>query len=127
MTLPFADGVFDAVTIAFGLRNLPNHLAGLKELCRVLKKGGKLVILEFSKPRLPVFRELYAFYFSTILPRIGGLVSGSLRAYQYLPDSASKFPDQKALAVTMEECGFSGVRFENLTGGIAAIHSGTKA
>jgi len=125
MELPCDDNSFDAVTIAFGLRNLPNHSGGLNELLRVLKPGGKLVILEFSKPRLPVFRGLYAFYFSTILPRIGGLVSGSLGAYQYLPDSASKFPDQTALATMMEQAGFTNVKFENLTGGIAAIHVGS--
>jgi len=127
MTLPFSDSVFDAATIAFGLRNLPNHLAGLQELNRVLKPNGRLVILECSKPRLPVFRELYGLYFSSILPRIGGLVSGSLGAYKYLPDSVSKFPDQKTLATMMEQSGFSNVQYENLTGGIAALHSGLKS
>lgn len=126
MSLSFADNTFDALTIAFGLRNLPNHIAGLKELHRVIKDGGKLVILEFSEPRLPVFRQLYRLYFSAILPRIGGLVSGSLGAYKYLPESVSKFPDQKALASMMEQCGFTNVSYQNLTGGIAALHSGTK-
>jgi demethylmenaquinone methyltransferase/2-methoxy-6-polyprenyl-1,4-benzoquinol methylase len=126
MELPFADDAFDALTIAFGLRNLPNHLAGLQELYRVLKPGGKLVILECAKPPIPVLRELYGFYFSTILPRIGGMVSGSFGAYQYLPDSVSKFPDQKTLATMMEESGFTGVKYQNLTGGIAALHSGEK-
>jgi demethylmenaquinone methyltransferase/2-methoxy-6-polyprenyl-1,4-benzoquinol methylase len=127
MTLPVADATLDAATIAFGLRNLPNYENGLKELCRVLKPDGKLVVLECSHPRLPVFRELYQFYFSTVLPRIGGLVGGSRAAYTYLPDSVSKFPEQDALADLMKKCGFSGVRFQNLTGGIAAIHVGTKA
>lgn len=127
MTLPVADSSFDAATIAFGLRNLPNYENGLKELCRVLKPNGKLVVLECSHPRLPVFRQLYEFYFSTILPRIGGLVSGSRSAYTYLPDSVSKFPSQQALAGLMKNCGFGDVRFQNLTGGIAAIHVGTKA
>lgn len=126
MTLPVADATFDAATIAFGLRNLPNFENGLKELCRVLKPDGKLVVLECSHPRLPVFRQLYEFYFSTILPRIGGLVSGSRSAYTYLPDSVSKFPEQDALADLMKSCGFSDVRFQNLTGGISAIHVGTK-
>ncbi|MGB7200703.1 MAG: bifunctional demethylmenaquinone methyltransferase/2-methoxy-6-polyprenyl-1,4-benzoquinol methylase UbiE [Pyrinomonadaceae bacterium] len=126
MTLPVADATFDAATIAFGLRNLPNYENGLKELCRVLKPDGKLVVLECSHPRLPVFRELYEFYFSTILPRIGGLVSGSRTAYTYLPDSVSKFPEQDALVDLMKSCGFSGVRFQNLTGGISAIHVGVK-
>lgn len=126
MTLSFADDTFEALTIAFGLRNLPNFENGLKELNRVLKRGGKLVILEFTRPSLPIFRQLYDLYFSTILPRIGGMVSGSRGAYEYLPDSVSKFPDQTALAVMMEESGFTGVKFQNLTGGIAALHSGTK-
>ncbi len=127
MTLPVADATLDAATIAFGLRNLPNYENGLKELCRVLKPDGKLVVLECSHPRLPVFRQLYEFYFSTVLPRIGGLVSGSRAAYTYLPESVSKFPEQDALADLMRKCGFSAVRFQNLTGGIAAIHVGTKA
>jgi demethylmenaquinone methyltransferase/2-methoxy-6-polyprenyl-1,4-benzoquinol methylase len=126
MTLPVADESFDAATIAFGLRNLPNYENGLKELARVLKPNGKLVVLECSHPQLPVFRELYEFYFSTILPRIGGLVSGSRAAYTYLPDSVAKFPHQHALVDLMETCGFSDVRFQNLTGGIAAIHVGVK-
>ena len=92
----------------------------------MLKPGGKLVILECSHPRLPVFRELYEFYFSTILPRIGGLVSGSRAAYTYLPDSVSKFPDQKRLAEMIRNVGFNGVEYTNLTGGIASIHTGIK-
>lgn len=127
MTLPVADASFDATTIAFGLRNLPNYENGLKELCRVLKPDGKLIVLECSHPRLPIFRQLYEFYFSTILPRIGGLVSGSRAAYTYLPESVSKFPEQGALVDLMKNCGFADVRFQNLTGGIAAIHVGIKA
>jgi len=126
MRLGFEDGTFDAVTIAFGLRNLPNYEDGLRELCRVLEPGGKLVILECSHPRLPVFRELYDFYFNTILPKIGGLVSGSQAAYTYLPNSVAKFPDQKTLAAMMERSGFSDITFQNLTGGVAALHSGVK-
>jgi len=126
MTLSFADNTFDAATIAFGLRNLPNYEDGLRELCRVLKSGGKLVILECSHPRLPVFRELYDFYFNRVLPKIGGLVSGSSAAYTYLPNSVAKFPNQKTLASMMERAGFTGIKFQNLTGGIAALHSGVK-
>lgn len=126
MNLSFADDTFDAVTIAFGLRNFSNWQNGLMELRRILKTGGKLVILEFSTPVLPGFRQLFQFYFSNILPRIGGAVSGSRGAYEYLPDSVSKFPDQKNLAKMMSETGFSGVEYKNLTGGIAAIHSGAK-
>jgi demethylmenaquinone methyltransferase/2-methoxy-6-polyprenyl-1,4-benzoquinol methylase len=126
MQLGFADGTFHAVTIAFGLRNLPNYEDGLRELCRVLQLGGKLVILECSHPRMPVFRELYDFYFSRILPKIGGLVSGSSAAYTYLPNSVAKFPDQKTLAAMMQRAGLHDIKFENLTGGIAALHSGVK-
>jgi len=127
MNLSFADASFDAVTIAFGLRNFSNWQDGLRELHRVLKSGGKLVILEFSTPVVPGFRQAFQFYFSTILPRIGGAVSGSRGAYEYLPNSVSKFPDQKNLVAMMRETGFSDVEYKNLTGGIAAIHSGTKS
>ena len=126
MKLSFPDDTFDAITIAFGLRNLPNYGDGLRELCRVLKPGGKLVILDCSHPRVPVFRELYDLYFYRVLPRIGGIVSGSRAAYTYLPSSVAKFPDQKTLASMMRSAGFSDVSFRSLTGGIAALHSGLK-
>jgi demethylmenaquinone methyltransferase/2-methoxy-6-polyprenyl-1,4-benzoquinol methylase len=127
MGLPFDDERFDAVTIAFGLRNLANVAAGLCELRRVLKTGGRLVVLEFSAPVVPGFGRLFNFYFSHLLPRIGGAVSGSRGAYEYLPDSVSKFPDQQKLAAMMESAGFDEIAYKNLTGGIAAIHSGTRA
>ena len=126
MNLSFADNTFDAVTIAFGLRNFSNWQQGLVELHRILKKGGKLAILEFSAPVVPGFKQIFNLYFTQILPRIGGAVSGSRGAYEYLPDSVSRFPDQKGLAKMMEETGFSGVEYKNLTGGIAALHLGTK-
>ena len=126
MNLSFADESFDAVTIAFGLRNLSNFADGLVELRRVLKPGGRLAILEFSSPVVPGFRQLFNFYFAQILPRIGGAVSGSRGAYEYLPDSVSKFPDQKKLAAMLRETGFSNIEYKNLTGGIAAIHTGLK-
>jgi demethylmenaquinone methyltransferase/2-methoxy-6-polyprenyl-1,4-benzoquinol methylase len=126
MRLGFGDDTFDAVTIAFGLRNLSNFADGLAELHRVLKPGGTLAVLEFSTPVVPGFRGLFHFYFAKILPRIGGLVSGERGAYEYLPDSVSKFPDQKRLAELMERTGFVSVGFDNLTGGIAAIHYGVK-
>ena len=126
MNLSFADDSFDAVTIAFGLRNFSNWEFGIKELRRVLKPHGKLVILEFSTPIVPGFKQLFNLYFTQILPRIGGAVSGSRGAYEYLPDSVSRFPDQKGLAAMMNDTGFSNVEYQNLTGGIAAIHSGLK-
>ena len=126
MGLPFDDGKFDAVTIAFGLRNLPNFENGLRELCRILKPGGRLAVLEFSSPVVPGFRGLFNFYFNRILPRVGGMVSGSPGAYEYLPDSVSKFPNQKGLSSMMSAAGFNTVDYTNLTGGIAACHIGTK-
>lgn len=126
LALPFDGGQFDAVTIAFGLRNLANFSAGIKELYRILKPGGRLAVLEFSAPIVPGFGKLFNLYFSHILPLIGGAVSGSRGAYEYLPDSVAKFPDQKKLATLMEENGFAEVKYQNLTGGIAAIHVGKK-
>ena len=126
MRLGFASDSFDAVTIAFGLRNLSNYSDGLAELRRVLKTGGRIVVLEFSSPVIPGFRQLFNLYFTRVLPRIGGAVSGSRGAYEYLPDSVSKFPDQKRLVSMMMETGFDSVEYTNLTGGIAAIHTGVK-
>ncbi len=126
MNLSFADNTFDAVTIAFGLRNFSNWQDGLVELHRILKTGGKLAILEFSTPVVPGFKQIFSLYFTQLLPRIGGAVSGSRGAYEYLPDSVSRFPDQKGLAKMMQETGFSSVEYKNLTGGIAALHIGTK-
>lgn len=126
LALPFDDNLFDAVTIAFGLRNLANVADGLAELRRVLKPGGRLVVLEFSAPVVPGFGRLFNFYFSHVLPRIGGAVSGSRGAYEYLPDSVSKFPNQQKLVALMERTGFETVKYRNLTGGIAALHSGEK-
>ena len=127
MDLAFANESFDAVTIAFGLRNLSNFQNGLRELQRVLKNGGKLAVLEFSTPLVPGFRSLFNLYFTQILPRVGGMISGSRGAYEYLPDSVSKFPDQKHLVDMMSDAGFADVEYKNLTGGIAAIHTGIKS
>lgn len=126
LSLPFADSSFDAVSIAFGLRNLANVEGGLRELLRVLKPRGRAAVLEFSKPVVPGISALFQFYFTRLLPRIGGLVSGSQGAYEYLPSSVSRFPDQKGLARLMSEAGFESVEYQNLTCGIAALHMGTR-
>jgi demethylmenaquinone methyltransferase/2-methoxy-6-polyprenyl-1,4-benzoquinol methylase len=124
--LPFAEGSFDLVMIGFGLRNLANRERGLQELQRVLKPNGWAAILEFSQPTISGLRHLVAFYYARLLPRIGGWLSGSRSAYEYLPDSISKFPDQEALAAMMRDAGFNNVTFENLTGGVAALHLGER-
>jgi demethylmenaquinone methyltransferase/2-methoxy-6-polyprenyl-1,4-benzoquinol methylase len=126
LRLPFADATFEVVTIAFGLRNLSSVEDGLRELGRVLKPGGRIAVLEFSRPVVPGFRRLFKFYFTRLLPRIGGLISGSRGAYEYLPDSVSRFPDQTRLAGMMSSVGFEQVEYRNLTGGIAALHTGTR-
>ncbi|HEX4945596.1 MAG TPA: bifunctional demethylmenaquinone methyltransferase/2-methoxy-6-polyprenyl-1,4-benzoquinol methylase UbiE [Blastocatellia bacterium] len=126
LRLPFADATFDAVTNAFGLRNLENVASGLQEIHRVLKPGGRVAILEFSRPVMPWLRTAFHLYFTKILPRIGALVSGSRQAYTYLPASVSHFPDQQRLAEMMHDAGFVDVSYRNLSAGIAALHLGTK-
>ena len=126
LRLPFGNDVFDAVTIAFGLRNLSSVEQGLGELRRVLKPNGWAAILEFSKPVVPGFRSLAAVYCTRLLPRIGGMISGSRSAYEYLPDSVSRFPDQETLSGMMSVAGFAEVGFQNLTGGVAALHTGRR-
>ncbi|MGI9166520.1 MAG: class I SAM-dependent methyltransferase [Pyrinomonadaceae bacterium] len=126
MHLPFLAGSFDGVTIAFGLRNLANAEAGLLEIFRVLKPGSSLAVLEFSKPVVPGFSFLFSLYFTKLLPFLGGLISGSRGAYQYLPDSVARFPDQRELADVMGRVGFAEVEYQNLTGGIAALHLGKR-
>jgi len=125
LALPFRDDSFDAVTIAFGLRNLASVEDGLTELYRVLKPGGRAAILEFSQPKLP-FRSGFKLYFTKLLPLLGGIVSGSRSAYEYLPDSVSRFPDQERLALLIRDSGFEDVSYLNLTGGVAALHLGTR-
>jgi demethylmenaquinone methyltransferase/2-methoxy-6-polyprenyl-1,4-benzoquinol methylase len=124
VNLPIADSSVDLITVAFGFRNLANYTAGLAEMRRVLKPGGMAAILEFSQPPNRMFGALYGFYSRRILPAIGGALSGSKDAYQYLPESVRKFPGVEELAEEMRNTGFREVNFERLTGGIVALHVG---
>ena len=126
LNLPFRDASFEAVTIAFGLRNLASVEGGLAELRRVLKPGGWVAVLEFSRPANAMLRPVFGLYFNKVLPWMGGLISGSHYAYSYLPASVEKFPDQQQLSLLMQRAGFDQVQFENLTGGIAALHLGRR-
>lgn len=126
LALPFRDGSFDAVSIAFGLRNLSDLSGGLREMRRVLGQDGRVVILEFCNPPHRLFRRLYYGYFCHVLPALGGLVSRNGRAYHYLRDSVLAFPDPARLQEEMERAGFREVSYRSLTGGIATIHVGKK-
>lgn len=123
--MPHPAGLFDGVTIAFGIRNVVDRLAGLQEMVRVLKPGGRAVILEFSNPRSRLFKALYYFYFRRLLPMIGGLFSAR-SAYQYLPDSVLEFPSQEGFKALMTEAGFGDVRHFDLTFGIATVYVGER-
>jgi demethylmenaquinone methyltransferase / 2-methoxy-6-polyprenyl-1,4-benzoquinol methylase len=127
LRLPLRDSSLNLITVAFGFRNLTNYRAGLLEMLRVLRPSGVAAILEFSQPPNPVFRAIYGFYSRRILPAIGAAVSGSSEAYSYLPDSVRKFPGPEQLAEEMRRVGFAGVSFERMTGGIVALHLGTRA
>jgi len=126
LALPFPPDTFDAVAIAFGLRNLESPERGLAEMRRVLKTGGRLVVLEFSKPTNAFFDRLFQKYFFKVLPRVGAALSRHHDAYTYLPESVSHFPDQASLAAIFSTCQFERIGYVNLTGGIAAIHWGEK-
>lgn len=126
LELPFASATLDAISIAFGFRNLANYQRGLVELDRVLKPGGILAMLEFSHPPGAATKVLYGFYSHVLLPAIGALISGSREAYHYLPDSIRRFPNAAELTAMMQQAGFAETRFQLLTGGIAALHVGIK-
>ncbi|GFE57839.1 bifunctional demethylmenaquinone methyltransferase/2-methoxy-6-polyprenyl-1,4-benzoquinol methylase UbiE [Geobacter sp. AOG1] len=123
--LPFVDNRFNGITIAFGIRNVVDRPQGLAEMHRVLRPGGRVVILEFSTPTFPPFRALYQFYFLKVLPRIAGLFSRQ-SAYQYLPDSVMEFPSREEFKALMATAGFKNLRHFNLTFGIATVYVGEK-
>ncbi len=122
--LPFADRSFDAVTIAFGIRNVPRIERALAEAYRVLKIGGRFVCLEFSSVDVPGLDRLYDFYSFNVIPALGRAVAGDAEAYRYLVESIRRFPKPQAFAAMMREAHFSRVTFRPMTGGIVALHSG---
>lgn len=124
--LPFEDNFFDAVIVSFGVRNFENLEKGLSDMLRVLKPGGKVVILEFSKPKSFPFKQLYKFYFQWILPKIGKLISKNHAAYTYLPDSVEAFPDGDDFLNILNKIGFQKNQCTPLTLGISSIYSGSK-
>lgn len=124
--LPFEDNTFDAITVAFGVRNFENLSKGLAEMNRVLKPGGTAVVLEFSKPKAFPMKQLYHFYFKNILPVVGRIVSKDNAAYTYLPESVQAFPDGKDFISIFEEVGFKSTKWHSLTFGISSIYTGKK-
>lgn len=126
MDLPFEDNTFDAATIGFALRNVPDVVGCLQEMTRVVKPGGLVVSLELSKPTSPLFRTLYYFYFNKILPYVGALAVGKKDPYAWLPESLKSFPNRLELEETFRQVGLVEVKSYPLTGGIAALHMGRK-
>lgn len=127
LTLPFLDNTFDIVSVGFGIRNVSDLEMGIQEMTRVAAPGGRVAILEFTQPVNPLFRSLYYFYFTKVLPFLGNLISRNKDdAYGYLPRSVMKFPDCDALKTVMEQCGLTDVRYQRKTFGIVAIHVGKK-
>jgi len=125
--LPFPDDTFDCITIAFGLRNVTDKELALRSMLRVLKPGGRLLVLEFSKPDNPLLSKAYDTYSFKVLPLMGRLVANDADSYQYLAESIRMHPDQETLKEMMEEAGFSSCEFHNMTGGVVALHKGLKA
>jgi len=125
-TLAFEDNSFDAIVVGFGVRNFENLERGLVNLQRILKPGGKIIILEFSYPRRFPVKQFYNFYFSYVTPFIGKLFSKDSRAYSYLPESVKAFPDNENFTAILTKCGFKNANFESVSLGIAAIYEATK-
>jgi demethylmenaquinone methyltransferase/2-methoxy-6-polyprenyl-1,4-benzoquinol methylase len=126
MGLPFVDGSFDCVTVAFGLRNMEDYAGALREMRRVLKSDGHLLVLEFSMPQLSILRPVYRFYLHRCLPLVGSFLTRTRNAYDYLGDSIEQFPDEKGMVRLMENSGFINVSAEPLTGGIVTIYTAQK-
>lgn len=126
MELPYPDATFDYVTIGFGLRNVPDYMQVLKEIFRVLKPGGMFVCLETSQSELPVFKQLFRFYFKYVMPIIGKFFAKSYQEYSWLQESAKDFPGMKALKKMLEQAGFVRVEYKPYSGGAAARHIGYK-
>lgn len=124
--LPFEDNHFDAITVAFGVRNFQDLEKGLSEMCRVMRPGGRTMVIEFSKPESFPIKQLYNFYFMTILPRLGKIISKDPRAYTYLPESVNAFPYGDAFLEVMKRAGYNKVKAVPLTFGIASIYVGEK-
>ncbi|MGS0682743.1 bifunctional demethylmenaquinone methyltransferase/2-methoxy-6-polyprenyl-1,4-benzoquinol methylase UbiE [Shewanella sp. 125m-7] len=124
--LPFPDNHFDIITIAFGLRNVTNKDAAIASMLRVLKPGGKLLVLEFSKPQHEIMRKVYDLYSFKILPKMGSLITKDADSYEYLAESIRMHPDQDTLKQMMEDAGFEQVNYTNMTDGIVALHKGYK-
>ena len=124
-SLPFADNCFDRVSVAFGLRNMTKKDQALKEMCRVLKPAGKLLVLEFSKVAKPL-EKIYDWYSFNVLPKLGALVAKDESSYRYLAESIRMHPDQESLRSLMKSCGFDHVDVHNLTAGVVALHVGIK-
>ena len=124
--LPYSDASFDVVTVAFGVRNLPDRAANFAEVYRVLKPGGRYVVLEFSRPRFAPWRWFYHAYLRFVIPTIGGLLTRDRASFVYLNDSIRAFPDQAALAGELRQTGFSAISWEDRTGGVVAIHVAVK-
>lgn len=127
MALPFADTTFDACTVSFGLRNMPDYQGAITEMTRVLRPGGRFICLEMTPYRKPVLGPLFSFYFQKIMPLVGGLLSGDITAYRYLPKSVAAFPTSTQLVMLMRAAGLTNTHVTMLGGGTVAIHTGIKA
>lgn len=126
LRLPFPDGAFDACTVSFGLRNMADYEAALREMARVLRPGGRFICLELTPYQVPVLSQIFGWYFRTLVPLVGGLLSGDREAYRYLPCSVAAFPDARSLVALMERAGLTDTSYRLLGAGTVALHVGHK-